>query len=86
MNPFLGFNLIIICIMLLFMCRVDRVAKERMRMNRYCSRKAHEAIDNGKVDENTSVESYWEPYERHSFDEMVFKFWIPVSRFYKDFQ
>ncbi len=62
--------------------RNNAVYKERMRVLEIAHKKAEIAIRNNKDD----YMSHYEITNRYSYNEMFYKFWIPVKDFYRDIQ
>lgn len=77
MNILLLIAFISVVIILYGTVRNEQVYRERMRMNSYCYRKA--------VDDKLSIEVAWAAYEKYSYNEMMFKFWVPVENFYWEY-
>uniref|UniRef100_A0A6M3J341 Uncharacterized protein n=1 Tax=viral metagenome TaxID=1070528 RepID=A0A6M3J341_9ZZZZ len=75
---FLGFLLAGLGIYILI--RNGHVYNERQRILGICSKQAKDCIRNG----NHNWRSYYDFFDHHSYNEMVFKFWKPVKSFYKE--
>jgi len=59
--------------------RSEKVHKERFRVINFIG-----DYNIKMIEEYSPNRLSWSIIDRHSYDEMVFKFWIPVKSFYAD--